>query len=222
MFTVQLAIYAGSRARNTNARCVFSRRAKMLEQSSPTDGPIWSCPKIVWYIKVRYQSTVAAAVRIPSSRFRRRRRFVSAHAYTLCILFWVACCSMSLRSGPALPLGDGSGSSQYVPVALDRVRITPHLSKSLASGYDSWRSEYEAWQAGTLERSELAEFATSSRSSLGKSWRILSNTSSYPSTSTSVPTVDDMADVLLHTSSLKVRSRTPGSSKRPPSPPRSH
>ena len=163
MFTVPLTIFVGSRARNTNARWVFSRRATTSELISLKDGPIWSSLKIVWYFKGPLPVDCGCGCTHPPLQgMDDNGDFVSFHAHTLDIPFWDACCSLSLHSGQALPLRDGAENSQCVPDALGRVGITPYSSVSLASSVDSWRSQFEAWQAGTLERSELAMFSTSS------------------------------------------------------------
>ena len=164
----------------------------------------------------------------PPQGFDGNGDFTSAQAHTLGTSFWLACCSLSLHTGQSLPLRDGAVSLQCVPGAVGQGGNTSYPSVSLASSADSWRSQYDAWQTGTLERTELAGFTSSSATPLTSAWRTLSNTRSsnalvrsgsqsptFAGASSSscyaLPTAVDTA----HLDSRQVSSSTRGSLKRP-------
>ena len=221
MFSVPLAIFAGSRARmgllstchdfGTGftqgwPRLVFSEDRLVYKGPLPVDS---GCGR----------------THTPLQGIDGNGDFISSQAHTLGVSFWVACCSLSLHSGQALSLRDGAVCSQCVPGALGQGGIT---SVSLASSVDSWRSQHEAWQAGTLERTELAVFSTSSTTPLTKAWRMFSKNSSSKSlghsgsssptcagTSSSSSSAFPSAVVLAGSASRQVSSSTRGSSKRP-------
>ena len=122
---------------------------------------------------------------------RTKKGFPQAHTFRVLSLaqasfhnplgarFWALLLEATWVSGADLLLRDGRATAHPVP--------DPLLSKSLASGCDSWMSCFEAWKAGTLSSSSMAELRVCSQVPLSTAWLgalLKSVASSSPSSST--------------------------------------
>ena len=213
---VLLATCASSRERTTSVRLEFFPTVSIFETVCPWVGFLSNKSKTDLCTRAPFLFVAHAAIRIHHLLVSRKTQlFGLRQLLGLVLVSGGPCVYDDTLERRFAFLRDGDQPD------LTPLSVSPLLSPSLASGPSSLRSTYEAWKAGTLSRSSLADIAPPDAIAA-----YFSESPGLPSSRSTLRSLLKVSTVPAPASSLKVppvpaimlsraRSRPPSRTKKP-------